>query len=194
MSKASRALTLLLLLVPAGAQAADNLDCIDVGYSEAESASLFRFVGSYGLSDWKDDRRIDPEIEAAIVRRVKECANKHDWSYEAIMQAISYKIGEILWSGLDQNTVLEPGQMAQLRDAYSNSDKARLIEIMRPAVDAIYSSGFVPPPSDEDTRYLNEHITGRAGLPITADVTAYVGAWLLTQGMMQIPKDRFSSL
>ena len=84
--------------------------------------------------------------------------------------------------------------MAQLRDAYSNSDKARLIEIMRPAVDAIYSSGFVPPPSDEDTRYLNEHITGRAGLPITADVTAYVGAWLLTQGMMQIPKDRFSSL
>ncbi|MBL0915216.1 MAG: hypothetical protein IBJ13_06800 [Sphingopyxis sp.] len=173
--------------------AAENIECVDTGYTNLESISENRFIGHYGLDDWLTAASLPPEIENSIIRRAKECADIHQWSREAAKQATYYRVGVLLSAALNTNTPLNSEQMARLREAYSGADKARITRMMIPAIDAILAGQAPPAPSEADIGYLNQHITGRAGLPATKETKDYIGAWLLTKGMTEIPKSRFNT-
>lgn len=177
---------------PAQMGAAGNIECMDVGYTETELAEANRFVENYGLDDWQNGG-LPPELEKLIVNHSKRCADKNEWSPEAAKQAVYYRVGSLLSAAIDKHTVLTPAQMAKLREAHSSADSARLISMMTPAVDAAFAGEATPMPSDADIRYLDEHITRRAGLPMNQEITSYVGAWLLTKGMVEVPKRRFNA-
>lgn len=183
---------LLFSLTSTNVEAAENLGCMDVGYSGTELAAMDRFVEKYGLADWQAAKRLPNDIENSIATRLRYCADANAWPQRAIEQAVYYKVSILTAAAIDKNTPLSSQQMAQLRGAYSSTDSKRLMSIMLPALDAIFAVEAVPVPSEDDISYLNEHITRRSGLPINNEVTNYIGAWLLTRGMVEITKRRFS--
>ncbi|HEV2599263.1 hypothetical protein [Sphingopyxis sp.] len=182
----------LFSLASTSVEAAENLACMDAGYSDTEVAAMNRFVENYSLADWQAGKGLPNEVENLLAKHVRKCADSNEWPLRAVEQAVYYKISALTAMAIDANTPLNSQQMVRLGEAYSTADRKRLESIMLPALNAIFAVKAVPPPSPEEIEYLNENITRRSGLPINTEITKYIGAWLLTRGMVDYAKQRFS--
>ena len=82
-------------------------------------------------------------------------------------------------------------QWAQLRQVYSDADKAILARVLVPMLDsALAGSEADPAMSAADEEYLGNLVI-RSGIPPTYENAEFIGAWVATQAGQAVLIQRF---
>ena len=170
--------------------AADNLACIEQGYSAGESASFERFYESLRVENLNSD--MPPDILAAVTRQAGECADAHDWPPEAIEDAVLYRLATILRTALERRSPLTPAQMRRITEAVASADQERLGRIFGAIEEAAMNGEDEPQPSDSDSVFIGR-ILLRSGVPMTESNAQYAGAVIGARMMGERAQQRFAA-
>lgn len=187
---AGLAMAIALTAFPATAQAAENIACIDEGYSSEEIASFSRYYDSFQFAEI--ERGPPPEILAAVTRRAGECADLHGWSGDAIEDAVFYRYSAIVLAALERNVPFTPSQMRRLNDAFAAADQARLNRIMGDIVEASMNGRPAPAQSESDNLFMGRVLL-RSGVPVTERNAEYIGALIGARVMGERLRQRFAA-
>lgn len=190
MRGAMAAAALLMTGAPAGA--AENLGCMDAGYSAEDTATSDRFVKTFVMADWME-KGAPPDIIALISGRAGTCAEANQWSPEAIEQAIYYRMGVLLTTALEAQTPLTTAQMNRLHQMFSGPDKAKIVAIMTPAIDAAFSGEPAPEAKEADQMFIGRMIL-RTGIAATDANASFVGSWMGGRTITEMARERFKPL
>ena len=177
--------------LPSASLAAPSIDCMDQGYSAAETADFERFYSSFRLSQLEAGP--GSEILAAVTRRSGECAEMHGWSGEAIEDAVIYRFFGVLQTALERNSPFTEVQMRRLSAAVAATDQERLGRIVRALVNAGMNGELTPEQSQSDLTFLGR-ILIRAGVPVTEETGRFAGALIAAWITREQVSRRFGTL
>lgn len=186
---AGLAVAIALMGCPA-ALAADNLACIEEGYSGEELASFSSFYDSFQVAELENGP--SPEIVTAVTRRAGECAELHGWSGEAIEDAVFYRFSFVLHTALERHSPLTPAQMRRVSDAVAGADQERLNRIMGDVVEAAMNGQPAPEQSESDMIFVGRVLL-RSGVPMTQGNGEYIGALIGARVMGERVRQRFTT-
>lgn len=170
--------------------AAENLECIESGYTAAEQKVFDDFYAGFSMGKLDEDGSSDAHI-GAISRRAGDCAERNDWQSDAIKQAILYRMSTMLAKALELKTPLTPEQLGRLDKALAEADQEKLRSILGPQIEAGMQGNEGPEMSDDDQVYLGLVVLG-AGLPLDQTHSEYVGALLGARMMARIAAEKFA--
>ncbi|UKK85656.1 hypothetical protein L7H23_05990 [Sphingopyxis sp. BSN-002] len=117
-----------LTFVGAPAFAAENLVCVDSGYSVADEARMDGFVSGFDLVAWGKEGP-PADIMQMIVARADVCSKLYGWSDEATRYAVAFKMARVGLAGSERNGVLDSNQIAGLQKSITREDvqKGKLV-------------------------------------------------------------------
>lgn len=162
----------------APARAADNLDCVDSGYSTADQARLDGFAKSFDLAAWSTQGP-PADIKEMVIDRADACAQLHGWSGEAVGYALVFKMARIGLAGSEQNGGLTAGQIAGLRKSITPQDMQKGKLVFGQMMQARRDGTAMPAESPE--MFVGRLIL-RAGVPVEHATAAggWIGATILS--------------
>lgn len=187
---AGLAIAMALMSCPSAALAAENIACVDEGYAQEEAAALDRFYDGFQLAQLEAGP--SPEIVAAVTRRAGECADLHDWSGEAIEDAVFYRFSSIMRTALERHSPLSPSQLRRVSEAVAAADQERLNRIMGDVVEAAMNGRRTPELSDSDAIFVGRVLL-RSGVPMTQGNGEYIGALIGARVMTERLRQRFAT-
>jgi hypothetical protein len=170
--------TLSFVGAPTPALAADNLDCVDGGYSAADQARLDGFAKGFDLAAWSTQGP-PADIKKMVIDRTDACAQLYGWSADAVSYALVFKMARIGLAGSEQNGALNAGHIAALRKSITPQDmqKGKLAfgQMMQARRDGTAM------PSESPEMFVGRLIM-RAGVPIEHATAAggWIGATILS--------------
>ena len=106
--------------------AAENLSCMDSGYSVADKKALATFFDEFTLEAWNEGGALQQNVAPAVMGHARACGAANGWSSDAIMQAFIYKGVELMIKGLDAKGTLTATQTEKLRIAYQQPEGQKL--------------------------------------------------------------------
>lgn len=178
-------LTAIAASMPGAAQAADNIACIDTDYDAAEERAFAEFRATFSPAEFGENGPPEPLIDI-LVNRGTACSYRHDWSPDAITQAITYKVYGMSAEGIEKVSKFTPAQWDGVRKAYAAMDKAILLRIIEQTLaDEEISE------ADDDHYYQT---FARFGIEFADANSEAVGAWLSANMSRAQALDRFSAL
>lgn len=154
------------------ATAAENLDCVDSGYSAAEQARFDSFAAGFDLAAW-GTQGPPADIMQMVSTRVGACARLHGWSDDAARYATLFKLGRIGLAGSEHNGTLNDSHISGLRKSITPED-IRKGKIVFEQMGEAYNKGTAMPAESPDM-FVGRLIM-RSGVP--AELAPAAGGWI----------------
>lgn len=186
---AGLAVALACTSFPPKAQAAENIACIDQGYTPDEIAEVDRYYDGFQISETEGGP--PPELMTAITRRAGECADTHGWPPDAIEDAVFYRVSLVLRTALERRSPLTPSQMRRVTEAIAAADPSRLDRIIGGIEEAALNGAAASEPSESDSIFMGRLFL-RSGVPMTQSNAEYVGALIAARAMGERWRRRFA--
>jgi hypothetical protein len=156
----------------APAMAADDLDCVDSGYSTGDQARLDESARDFDLAAW-GTKGPPADVMDIIVVRVRACATLHNWSDEAADNALAFKMARFCLEGSEQNGSLSAGHIAALRKSVTPEDMKRGKALFVEMSNATREGTSAP---SDSLDMLVGRIILRSGVPV--EKARLAGGWL----------------
>lgn len=160
----------LLIAVPV--QAAENLACMDGGYSAEQTTAMDAYARSVDFRALAD---MPAPIAIIIENRAQTCAATHRWSAQAQTSAISYYRGAVLQRGLRANSPVTSEKLTEIDVAIDASDQAQLRRTMQRLM--LFARGEGPGPDTADIGIIMP-ILAASGLAMSNENGTFIGAWI----------------
>ncbi len=168
-------------LIGVNATAAENLECINGGYSAAEQATLDNFVANFSMETWGKGGP-PSEIRAVVGDRAKACAKSYRWSPEATHQAMLFKLASIGLAGVENNGPLSTDQIRLLESAMTADDKMRIRAIFDGMEKAQREGQSLDAPTRSADLFIGKLIL-RAGIPGSPENARAAGGWVAAKAL-----------
>lgn len=177
------AIAALGVTMGAPADAAENLDCIDKGYTAEQQAVLDAYIGRFNMESWSKNG-VPSEVLTVIVDRVRACASMHGWSAEAAQHALLFKLARIGVAGVETTGPLSPAQILQVRNAMTAEDKIKVRAIFGAMVKAYGEGTLERSPRETPDMFIGKLIL-RSGIPTTTKNVRAAGGWLAASVLVE---------
>lgn len=119
-----------LVVTSVGAQAADNIGCIESGYSAQDQASLDDFVAGFTIETFEDPKP-PAIIKDVLGKRAKVCAAQYGWSDDAAIAALTMQISALSERGLRRSLPEAAAVVDRVDTDLSVDDRKRFWGIVR---------------------------------------------------------------
>lgn len=184
-------LTAALLCLAAGApaRAAEHLDCMAAGYSEAESATIEAFMAGF---DFREPNAPAPAYQSVLTLRADACAAEHGWSPEAKAVALRHRRASFLRTALRRNAPVAPDDVDRMDAAIAAADQAQLWQTIARWLEQT-GRGEQRSFGTLDLRTLLP-IFEAAGLEPGYDGGRFLGSWLIASRLERDLSAQFATL
>lgn len=189
MVSAPLAAALLCLVAPSAARAAENLDCMESGYSEAGWATIEAFIAGF---DFRRPNAPAPAYQAVLSARAEACAAEHGWSTDAKTVALQYRRAAFMDAALRRHAPVSPEAIERMEAALAATDEGQVWQaFLRLAaqrrqdkqanVGALELGVLMP-------------ILDAAGLEHNYESGQFIGAWITVHQVKRDLSARFATL
>lgn len=187
----SGVLAAMLFGVPTTSIAAQNLECISDGYDAAHGREVDAYQNGFRADNgWAPE--LPGSITVAVSGRAGDCAEQHDWSPEAIEDAIYFRLFTIMHEGMIRNAPFSQAQMQRIDRTIASADQERLRAVVSQIMTSMFGGDEAPEISDADTMFFGRLVL-RSGVPATETNGVFVGAYIGATVMPRLIADRFAT-
>jgi hypothetical protein len=183
------AIALALIAVPA--QAAENIACMDAGYTTEDMATLERH--SAALTMDRLSGGAPQEVISIIATRAGDCADANGWSPDAISDAVLYRSAQFLRTSLARVGPMTPAQLARFDRAVAAADQSRLRRIFG----QIERNATNERPPEQGINNSDAEFLGRifmsSGMPMNQQFAEFGGALIAARMLGLTAQERFAT-
>jgi hypothetical protein len=173
------------------AEAADNIACVETGYSEVAQSDIDRLLSSLSLNSFKGGGLPD-EMVKIVASRAQECAKIHNWSSEALQLAGLYQLGRLATGALEAKSRIPVSQLNKLREAYKTADRAIMNRVMGLSIEDKLAGNGPSAPSRADQDYFTRLLVRTGIAPDDANAD-FIGGWWAAQDAVDTFARRFAA-
>lgn len=113
----------LLFLAASPVAAAEQLDCMESGYSDADSATIEAFIAGF---DFRRPNAPAPAYQAVLSARAEACAAEHGWSNDAKTVALQYRRAAFMDAALRRHAPVSPEAIGRMEAALAATDEGQV--------------------------------------------------------------------